>query len=196
MAEDPKVKEYIDYIKRHPNYISNGHLDEDGFYNQPDGSFFDVEGYYFNADGYDEFGGYYDDNGVYCEEGLGEGNYIDKEDPNIEELGDMMTLQSIEKAGPKTIFTASLRNLPFKATKEQIEAELHKHGVKFSKIDLKLDYKQNLRQVHIELDDKASAKTLFSLKNASFLERKLLVEFAVLDDVNPDVSDSVILDDR
>jgi len=37
MNTDPKVDEYMNYIKKHPMFQPGGELDEGGFYNQPDG---------------------------------------------------------------------------------------------------------------------------------------------------------------
>lgn len=35
---DPDIKEYIEYLKKHPKFSPEGTVDEDCFYTQPDGS--------------------------------------------------------------------------------------------------------------------------------------------------------------
>lgn len=187
MEEDPKVKKYMDHIKTHPKFQPYGTLDESGFYNQQDGSFFDPEGYYFNSAGYDELGGYYDDNGEYIEDEMGGYEHNEKEDYNIDAIGEMVTRKSLEHAGPKTAFSAILTNLPFKATKEEIEGELKKNGIKILSIDMQMNDYKNLSQVDLEIEGKNSAEALLKLKDKNFLGRPLRLALTLHEDYQQEV---------
>lgn len=187
MAEDPRMKEYMNHIRSHPKFQPNGAVDEAGFYNQPNGSFFDPEGYYFNERGYDEVGGYYDENGQYCEEGMLGDDYGEHEDATLQELSDLVASQSLERAGPKTVFNARLRNLPFAAKKQDVEAELAKRGVTVLKSELQLGHGGKLSHADVAIQGKKSAKTLLEMKNQDFLGRQLWVELMLQEDANADV---------
>lgn len=193
MEEDSKVKKYMDHIRKHPKFQPNGILDESGFYNQQDGSFFDPEGYYFNSDGYDELGGYYDENGDYIEEGMEGYGYNEREDDNIEAIGEMVAMKSLEHAGPKTVFSATLTNLPFKATKEQIEGELKKYGIGILSMDIQIDDYQNLSQVDLEIEGKSSAEALLELKGKKFLGRPLRLALTLQEDYQHEVKLNIYL---
>ena len=144
--------------------------------------FFDHEGYYFDQKGFDEAGGYYDDYGEYrdadyvCEE-----EYAEDEDhtynqyvlsQHIEPL-----LEAISGVREGCELNAILSNLPYKATKEEIEKGLKDHNIPFVNMEMKYDKSKNLKSVNLRVKDKESAKGLAVLHGAQFLGRNLKVDF-------------------
>jgi len=176
---DAAQKEYLEYIAKNTHYQTGGHIDEYGFYQQPDGSSFDPEGYYFNKAGYDEFGGYYDENGEYCEqedENVNEDYNEDLKDIEVPKgFSDEVPAYDPTKAPAGSIFEATLTNISYRATKSEIEAELKNLGIEYKNLELMNDEEGKIMQVKLVIEKVDSAKKLYNMDEEAFLHRPLHV---------------------
>lgn len=143
--------------------------------------FFDPEGYYFNPEGYDDLGGYYDSYGVYRDVDFGfAGEEKFEEDPYqdiaIKQHTDSV-LPLLKNSPDSGEFTGVLSSLPYSSKKEEVEEELKKNKIEFSKVEPKLDPEGRLIKANVTMKSKQMAETLLMLHGKTFLGRKLKVEF-------------------
>ncbi len=149
--------------------------------------FFDPDCYYFNPEGRDECGGYYDDEGQYHD---ADDEYLEEEvelpaaaedSPNYHEYEvqehTQPLLAVLKNSAEGVKFAAVLGNLPYKAGKQEIEAQLKAHNIEFQKLEMKLNASHNLVAVNLHLKDKDTARRLLALHGTVFLGRKLRVDF-------------------